>query len=163
MYFDNFPKFLYDFSISGKTNYLLVRDITTNVRVRKEILSNITVFDEYDIMDGETPELIAEKLYGSPFYHWVIMICNEKYNYVDDFPLSVYELENHIKAKYGDAMYAIHHYVDSKGYIVSSDHSDATSVSNYDYEVSVNESKRRIKLISPYLLSTILKNFKDII
>ena len=39
----------------------------------------------------------------------------------------------------------------------------AASVSNYDYEVSVNESKRRIKLISPKLLGTILKNFKDIV
>lgn len=162
MYFDNFPTFLYDFEINGKTEYKLVKDITQNVRLRKEILSNVTLYDEYDIRDGETPEIISEKIYGSPLYHWVVMLCNEKYNYVDDFPLPSYELEKHITAKYGAGNeYDTHHYVDNKGFIVDS--TQGTSVSNYDYEVSVNESKRRIKLISPSLLNNILKNFKDII
>lgn len=162
MYFDNFPTFLYDFKINGKTEYKLVKDITQNVRLRKEILSNVTLYDEYDIRDGETPEIISEKIYGSPLYHWVVMLCNEKYNYVDDFPLPSYELEKHITAKYGAGNeYDTHHYVDNKGFIVDS--TQGTSVSNYDYEVSVNESKRRIKLISPSLLNNILKNFKDLI
>jgi len=162
MYFENFPTFLYDFKIKGKTEYKLVKDISQNVRLRKEILSNVTLYDEYDIRDGETPEIISEKVYGTPLYHWVIMLCNDKYNYVDDFPLPNYQLEKHITDKYGVGHeYDIHHYINAKGFIVDS--SQGTSVSNYDYEVSVNESKRRIKLISPTLLNTILKNFKDLI
>jgi hypothetical protein len=162
MYFDNFPTFLYPFKVNNKTEYKLVRDISQNVRVRKEILANITLYDEYDIREGETPEIIAEKVYGSPLYHWVIMLCNERYNYVDDYPLTQYELEKHITAKYGSGNeYDTHHYVDTRGNIVDS--TQGTSVSNYDYETSLNESKRRIKLISPTLLNTILKNFKDII
>ena len=162
MYFKNFPTFLYDFKINGKTEYKLVKDISQNVRLRKEILSNVTLYDEYDFRDGDTPEIIAEKVYGSPLYHWVIMLCNDKYNYIDDFPLPTYELEKHITTKYGSGNeYDIHHYVDTNGFIVDS--SQGTSVSNYDYETDVNESKRRIKLISPSLLSNILKNFKDLI
>jgi hypothetical protein len=162
MYFEKFPTFLYDFKINGKTEYKLVKDISQNVRVRKEILSSVTLYDEYDIRDGETPEIISEKVYGTPLYHWVIMLCNDKYNYIDDFPLPSYELEKHITNKYGSGNeYDIHHYVNANGFIVNS--TLGTSVSNYDYEVSVNESKRRIKLISPSLLNTILKNFKDII
>jgi hypothetical protein len=165
MYFDNFPKILYDFDINGKTEYKLVKDISQNVRVRKEVLANITLYDEYDIRDGETPEIIAEKVYGSPLYHWVVMLCNEKYNYVDDFPLPIYQLEKHIYAKYGSiqAADAPHHYVNEQGYIVDAGQPGAAPVSNYDYETSLNESKRRIKLISPSLLNTILKNFKDLI
>ena len=88
MYFKEFPKFYYDFKGNdGKTELRLVRDITRNVRFRKEILSNITVFDEYDIQDGETPEIIAEKVYGNPNYHWIIMLANERFNYVYEFPL----------------------------------------------------------------------------
>ena len=87
MYFENFPIFLYDFKINGKTEYKLVKDISQNVRVRKEILSSVTLYDEYDIRDGETPEIISEKVYGTPLYHWVIMLCNDNYNYIDDFPL----------------------------------------------------------------------------
>lgn len=162
MYFDNFPTFLYDFEINGKTEFKLIKDITQNVRLRKEILSNITLYDEYDIRDGETPEIIAEKVYGSPLYHWVVMLCNDKYNYIDDFPLPSYELEKHITAKYGAGNeYDTHHYIDNKGFIVDS--TQGTSVSNYEYETELNESKRRIKLISPSLLNTILKNFKDLI
>lgn len=163
MYFDNFPTFLYPFKINNKTEYKLVKDISQNVRVRTAILSNITLYDEYDIRDGETPEIIAEKIYGSPSYHWVVMLCNNKYNYIDDFPLTILQLERHIDQKYGANKYATHHYVDSNGYIVDSSQPGASSVSNYDYEFTVNESKRRIKLISATLLNTIIKNFKDII
>ena len=164
MYFENFPTFLYDFKINGKTEYKLVKDISQNVRVRKEILSSVTLYDEYDIRDGETPEIISEKVYGTPLYHWVIMLCNDKYNYIDDFPLPSYELEKHVTNKYGVGNeYDIHHYINANGFTVDASQAGATSVSNYDYEVSVNESKRRIKLISPSLLNTILKNFKDII
>jgi len=164
MYFDNFPTFLYPFKVNGKTEYKVVKDISQNVRVRKAILESITLYDEYDIRDGETPEIISEKIYGSPLYHWVVMLCNERYNYIDDFPLPIPELEKHVTAKYGSGNeYDAHHYVNTNGFIVDASQSGATPVSNYDYEVTVNESKRRIKLISPTLLNTILKNFKDII
>ena len=163
MYFDKFPTFLYPFKVKGKTEFKLVKDVTQNVRVRTEILANVTLYDEYDIRDGETPELIAERVYGSSQYNWVVMLCNEKYNYVDDFPLSIYNLEKHIDSKYGANKYATHHYVNANGYIVDGSQAGAQSISNYDYEFSLNETKRRIKLISPSLLNTILKNFKDLI
>lgn len=163
MYFDNFPTFLYPFKINDKIEYKLVKDISQNVRVRKEILSKVTLYDEYDIRDGETPEIIAEKIYGSPAYHWVVMLCNDRYNYVDDFPLTIPQLEKHIDNKYGIKKNDVHHYVDANGFIVDSSVSGATSVSNYDYEFLLNESKRRIKLISSSLLNTIIKNFKDLI
>lgn len=250
MYFKNFPSFLYDFDINGKTEYRLVKDITQNVRLRKQLLSNVTLYDEYDIRDGETPEIIAEKIYGSPMYHWVVMLVNERYNYIDDFPLPTYQLEKHITAKYGAGNeYKTHHYVDIGGNIAESSISSinvtnpgtgytispvvtitrdpidddslgefqpavamayvssgqiskievinggkgyihiptitidppptqtpagitatasaniymVSGVSNYEYETELNESKRRIKLISPTLLNTILKNFKELI
>lgn len=163
MYFDNFPSFVYPFNVNNKIEYKLVKDISQNVRVRKEILSQVTLYDEYDIRDGETPEIISEKVYGSPLYHWVVMLCNERYNYVDDFPLTIPQLEKHIDDKYGAEKYSTHHYVDANGFIVDSSAPGAASVSNYDYEFSVNESKRRIKLISASLLNTIIKNFKELI
>lgn len=162
MYFEEFGKFTYPFKINGKTEYKLITDITQNVRIRKEILANITLYDEYDIKDGETPEIISEKVYGSPLYHWVVMLCNQRYDYINDFPMPIYNLEQHITEKYGAGNeYNIHHYVDNNGNIVDSSNPQATSVSNYQYEDDENEKKRRIKLISPNLLKTILKNFKD--
>jgi hypothetical protein len=87
MYFKQFPKFLYDFNADGTNFTNIVRDITKNVRFRKEVLENVTLYDEYDIVDGETPEIIAEKIYGNPEYHWIIMLANQRYDWLNDFPV----------------------------------------------------------------------------
>lgn len=162
MYFSKFPTIYYDFEINGKTVLKPMKDITNNVRLRTAILENITLYDEYDIQEGETPEIIAAKIYGNPQYHWVIMLCNQRFNYIEDFPKTQRMLEEYIFAKYEDP-YATHHYVDERGFIVSSDIPGAAPVSFYQYEDELNESKRRIKLISPSLLTNILNQFDDII
>lgn len=151
----------YQFDINGQRVLKIVRDITHNVRFRKAILDQITLFDEYDIKDGETPEIIAAKYYGNSEYHWVIMLCNQRYDYINDFPMGTYALEQYIAGKYEDP-YAIHHY-EKDGLVVPQGTPGATSVSNYQYENDVNESKRRIKLISPQLLNQVIENFKSII
>lgn len=163
MYFTDFPKFLYEFNIKNKLTAIIVKDITRNIRFRRDVLSNVTVYDEYDILDGETPEHISEKVYGNPQYHWIIMLTNDRYDYVKDFPLTFDVLEKYIIDKYNGDIYATHHYVNSIGSIVDSSAFGATSVTNYDYEESVNESKRRIKIVPKSSIDLILKNFKELI
>ena len=113
MYFQQFPKIFYDFpNYSGDDTFLQVlTDITANVRVRKAILEDITLYDEYDMREGDTPEIIAERIYGNAQYHWIIMLANQRYDYLADFPLSSVELEEHIIDKYGaDHINDVHHY-----------------------------------------------------
>lgn len=170
MYFKNFPLTVIDFSQYGvdKQQYL-VTDILTNVRIKQELLSNILFYDEYDIRDGQTPEIISELFYGSPDYHWVIMLVNERYDYINDFPLSQVALEDYVAEKYANPD-AIHHYVSSKGFIVNSDFvdpvtgvADATPVTNYEYEVNENEDKRRLKMIPSNILGDVLVKFREIL
>jgi hypothetical protein len=163
MYFKEFPKFLYDFKYGNTTKTTVVTDITRNVRFRKEVLENVTLFDEYDIVDGETPEIVAEKIYGDPEYHWIIMLANQKHDYISDFPLSEQALVKHIIATYGAQRYATRHYVNADGFVVNSTDTGAVSVSNDDYERALNESKRRIKVISPQVISTILTQYKELL
>ena len=236
MYFEQFPTFSYPFDINGKRVFKRVTDITVNVRVRKAILDTVTVYDEYDIQDGETAEIIAEKAYGSPLYHWVVMLINDKYDYIEDFPLPQYEFDQYLRQKYGtvvnliltadtnssmivtvsstaglqvgslinyvdyyytkvlhtvrvesidsitqftvnmtidllrkgsdfviDPVYGLHHYVNLNGYIVDDSDPNATPISNYDYEMQVNENKRRIKLISNANLFRLLAQFKNLV
>jgi hypothetical protein len=147
--------------IKKETKAFAMTDITRNIRFRRDILSQITVYDEYDIIDGETPEIIAEKVYGNAQYHWVVMLANDIYDYKADFPLTQMALDKFVEDKYGEYADAVHHYEDADGYIVNSDASGAVSVSNRQYEELLNESKRRIKLISKDLIATVLQNFKD--
>jgi hypothetical protein len=164
MYFNNFPAIAYEFNIGDKTTVIAVTDITENVRFRKEILANINLYDEYDIVDGETPEIISEKFYGSPYYHWIVMLVNERYDYINDFPLSQTSLEKYIIDKYGSGnSNSTHHYENVAGFIVDSDHPQAESISNTQYEERINEGKRRIKIISSAVLQRILNQFKDIV
>ena len=123
----------------------------------------MTLFDEYDIVDGETPEIVAEKIYGDPEYHWIIMLANQKHDYISDFPLSEQALVKHIIATYGAQRYATRHYVNADGFVVNSTATGAVSVSNDDYERALNESKRRIKVISPQVISTILTQYKELL
>jgi hypothetical protein len=112
MYFSQFPKIYYDFAQDNtSTSLQILTDITTNVRVRKEVLENITLYDEYDMMDGETPEIVAEKVYGNPELHWVIMLVNQRYDYIQDFPMSSLELEEYVNTTYSaENIYNVHHY-----------------------------------------------------
>ena len=112
MYFSEFPKIFYDFpQDQTSTNLQILTDITANVRIRKQILENITLYDEYDIQEGETPEIIAEKVYGNAELHWVIMLANQRYDYLEDFPMTSHELQDLCVEKYGaDKLDVIHHY-----------------------------------------------------
>ena len=125
-------------SVNGSSQLTIVKDITHNIRFRKEILENITLYDEYDIRDGETPEIIAERIYGNAQYHWVIMLLNERYDYITDFPLSYPELVSHTEQKYGAGnANGIHHYLDFNGNRVDSIISSVTMLdygSGYDSE-----------------------------
>lgn len=112
MYFSKFPSFLYDFKYKNSTlKSSVVTDITENVRFKKEVLSNVTMYDLYNIVDGETPEIIAEKFYGNPNYHWIVMLANEKHDYINDFPVSQAVLPELIKTKYNPVLTSSEWYI----------------------------------------------------
>jgi hypothetical protein len=189
-YFSNFPSLVYDLSLRYEPPLTFtVRDITTNVRFRKDILENVVAFEVYDIQDGESPEKISENLYGSPYYHWVIMLVNERYDYLNDFPMAQRELEGLIDQKYGEDKFAIKQYetVEIKnssgrvllkpGLVVSSTYTFSYNdlganivvpnsqctvpISNYDFEFRRNESLRQIKVLAPELLDEIIVRFRE--
>lgn len=163
MYFQKFPKFWYDFETDPKKERVTyaITDITRNIRFRRDVLANITVFDSYIISNGETPEMLAERFYGDPNLHWVIMLANQRFDYRSDWLLDTDTLDKYVADKYDD-VWAIHHY-EANNLIVSSDYPNAQPVTNYEYEDNINESKRVIKIIDPSLLDVVLRNFAEMI
>ena len=153
--------FLIFFEIDSKKERVTyaITDITRNIRFRRDVLSNITVFDSYIISNGETPEMLAEKFYGDPNYHWVIMLANQRYDYRADWLLDTDTLEKYVVEKYTNP-YGIHHY-EANNLVVSSDYPNAQPVTNFEYEDKINESKRVIKIVSPELLDVVLRNFDE--
>jgi hypothetical protein len=162
-YFEKLPEMLYNFPVGDTEKVFVVRDITANVRVIKNVLENVTLFDEYDVVDGETPEIVSEKIYDTPDFHWAIMIANNRLDYLNDWLMPYDRLQQYCIDKYGaEALYSIHHYEDENGYVVNDDYPLATPIDNITYEERINESKRRIKLISKGIIQQMINEFSKL-
>ena len=74
MYFSYFPAIPYD--ANGDGTVTLVTNILKRVRIRANVQKNIALLIKYPIQDGETPEMVADKHFEQPHYHWIIMLLN---------------------------------------------------------------------------------------
>ena len=170
-YFEMFPNILY--SAKGDGKFTVMKDILTRVKLVDSAKENILGFDYYDVKDGETPEMIAHKYYGDVNLHWVIIATNDIIDYYEDWPMSVQRFEEFVKDKY-DNPQGIHHYeitqtsgdttvtvdVGTEEELVLEDYPTATAISNYQYEDSLQEKKRQIRLITPEYIDQFVKEFE---
>lgn len=158
MYFQKFPYDVY--SLDDLQSVQLVKDIFRRVTINDDIKNNSSIYDEYDIKEGETPERLADKIYGDSNYHWVILHVNEIIDPRFDWPLTTYQLEQYVGSKYGVAnVQATHHWEDGSGNWVNNTYPSATAISNYTFEEEKNEDKRRIKILKPKYLAAIESEF----
>ena len=114
MYFDkNFPVIIYD-SV-GNGEFKDVTNLLRRVALRAKVKTNTLFFDSYDIKEGESPESIADKLYGDPELHWVIMIVNNITDRYHQWPMNYSQFLQYINDKYVNAdgtsnVDGVHHY-----------------------------------------------------
>ncbi len=179
-YFTNLPKVGYDINGTGKDSFLSVTNIMKSVRFKPSVLEDITDYYPYYVKEGERPDIIAHAQYGNIGYAYLIMLINDIYDPNFDWPLSAQIFEKFIINKYGSVTTAIsgvkHYYqivraevartgtseripevkfvVDETTYDAL-DSGDRTTLSNYDYEVELNDAKREIKLINPAFIRDI--------
>jgi len=123
-----------------------------NIEIRG---SNNIDYIDYIISDQDTPEIIAYKLYGDSSLSWIILWLNNRIDPFYDWPLAQQAFDDYLDNKYGDDLYLTHHY-ENDGYVVNSDIEGATSISNYQYESTINDEKRKIKLVTTEIMSLII-------
>jgi hypothetical protein len=101
MYFSHFP--LVDY-IYKNNDGIIRRKLAVNIlkRVGFDPLSikDKDHFITYHIKNGETPEIIADKLYNNPELHWLILLFNNTVNPYKDWPLDNLAIDNYIENKY---------------------------------------------------------------
>jgi hypothetical protein len=98
-YFETLPTIQYDMDRTGQVK--LASNILTRIRRRSNLTLSGGIFYNYPMQEGDTPEIIADKYYGSSQYHWVVMLINDAYNSTYDFPLSSGNFDRYIADKYG--------------------------------------------------------------
>jgi len=169
MYFGHFPLIPYD-SV-GDGDFKLVTNLLKRVAVRSKVKTNVLVFDTYDLKSGETPELIADKLYNDPELHWVVLMMNDITDRYHQWPLNENQFLAHINDKYSNVD-AVHHYEISQTSgdttikidigTDNTDHSDATAITNYEYEVEQQDKMRKIRLLDPAYIESFVGEYKTL-
>jgi len=166
MYFEKFP--LTTYSMDQGQSIQVITDIVRRATFNDFIKNNFVLFDEYDIVDGEKPEIVSHNLYGSVEYYWVILLLNDIIDPRYDWCLSSGDLLEYVSTKYGSSeanIFGTHHYEASSTnpLIVDSTYPGRVSITNYEHENSENEKKRRIRVVKSEYLSAIVDEFRKII
>ena len=179
-----YPSFLKDKNSS--LDYLEVKNIFRRVKLRDDLQSTFTVFDKYEIPEGYRPELVADEIYGSSELDWVVIITAGIINIRNEWPLSNIDLYEYASNKYGTKLNSVRFYETTevkdankrlilpKGKVVDSNFTipkpgeptatlnPVTGVSNYEYEVRLNEEKRSIYLLRQEYLQGFNNDMRDI-
>jgi len=179
-YFRNLPRVGYDINGTGKDSFLSVTNIMKRVKFKPSVLDDISNYYPYFVKEGERPDIISHAQYGTIGYAYLIMLINDIQDPNFDWPLSSQIFEKFIINKYGSVTLAIagvkNYYqiiraevartgtservpevkfaVDETTYDAL-DTADRSTLTDYDYEVELNDAKREIRLINPAFVQDI--------
>ena len=188
-YFRELPDLNYQSPLKTKNSsrsYVRVKNLFRRVKLRDDLQSAFTLFNKYQIPDGSRPDIVAEELYGNAELDWVVCLTAGIVNINNDWPLSSRDIYRFSESKYGTDLNNIHHYEttevkDDSGRVVlpARKHVDSTftipkpgtdaatlnpvvGVSNYEYEVELNENKRGIYVLRKEYLQQYLNDMRTI-
>lgn len=172
MYFSSIPKIPYD--LSGNNEWRVVTNLLKRVKPTTKMLRSAQFFlyDTYDVKNGETPESIADKLYGNPEYHWVVLFCNNINNVYSQWVMGTNQFLKFLEDKHGTSINAVHHYEiyqtsgdtaikidigqDRTGYADN----DIFTITNREFEEDKQDELRQIWLLDPQYLSEFVEQFQ---
>lgn len=188
-YFRELPNLQYQSFLSDKTSsydYLLVKNLFRRAKLVDEAYDYTTVFTKYQIEEGERPDTVANKLYGSSDLDWVVLVTAGIIHARDEWPLSYYELYNYSENKYGSDLNTIKFYEtvevrDSSsrlilpaGKIVNKTFTipdpinplltlnPVKAITNYEYEMRKNAEKTTIYVLRREYLQQFLNDMRDL-
>ena len=182
------PELLYN--ISSKPldpDFLLVKNIWRRAEILTEFKSQITIFNEITVQDGERPEDVATSFYNNPFYNWTVLVANDIVDVYSQWPRSITQLQDFINQKYDNPQATKHHVTtevkDAKnniiveaGKVVASNYqvsyyngtttvtaTPVVSVSNEQFEFEENAKKAQIQIIKPQIIEDFVENYYAIL
>lgn len=113
-FFNKFPKVEYDFEhtlVSGHT--VTMTNIFFRIGFIQKALENTTSYYTLSIEDGDTPEILADKIYNDSGAGWMIILVNKIADPQFDWPMSYDAFDKYLTDKYGSieaAKTSIHHH-----------------------------------------------------
>jgi len=185
---EKLPELLYNFSSKPlDPDFLVVKNIWRRAQILTEFKSQVTIFTEVTVGDGERPEDLATQYYGNPFYNWTILVMNDITDYYAQWPKSTVQLQEFINAKYDNGQATKHHVTTEvkdanenvivpAGKIVPSNFqvvyyngsttvtaTPVVSVTNAQYEFDLNAKKQTIQMVKPDLIEDFVEAYNQIL
>ena len=178
MYFANFPYIVYD--ATGNFDFKVVTNLLRRVALRQKVRDNALVFDTYDVGNGETPEMLADKLYGESELHWIILLLNNITDRYHQWPKSYTQWLSFLEDKYPTVSGAstqlidqVHHFEVAQtsgnttttiniGTTDTTPDFSATSVTNYEYEEKIQDDLGQIRLLDPSYIPVFIEEFEKL-
>ena len=176
MYFNVMPKIQYDSMNTGDPK--VVTNLLRRVAVRAKIKTNTLLFDTYNVKEGETPEIIADKLYDDTTLHWVVLLMNDITDRYHQWPMNFSQFNQFIADKYDDVD-GTHHYelaqssgssttkieVYNNSALYSGDqdyYGTSTAITNREYEEAQQDIKRKIRLLDPRYVQQFTEEYETL-
>jgi hypothetical protein len=189
----NYFSYLPNIEISERTarsSFLdqnVIKNLYRRVSVRDDLAKYIFAYDDYVVNDGERPDSVSTKFYGTPEYDWIIILCNRYTNLYEEWPMDTTSLEDYLDRKYGSKLYDVVQYetdeitdtkgnvLVKKGTVVNSNFLFTTyegivhgvnkiqPLTNYDLEQRKNELKRGIKVLKNQFIQKFIDEFEELI
>ena len=109
-FFRELPNLLYPSFLPEKTSsldFVEVKNIFRRVKLRDDLQNNFTVFNRYEIPMNARPDTVAEDLYGSPQFDWVVLTTAGILNVRNEWPLNDRDLYDYSLDKYGESLNSV--------------------------------------------------------
>ena len=184
-----YPNFLPEGKIS---DFERVKNIFKRGTIREDIFENLSFFTKYNIIGDERPDNVADKIYNDPNLDWVILLSNNIINVYEEWPMPERAFDRYLMDKYGsfENINAIKHFEteevkNSSGVVIvkaglivperfSISYFDenldeqifrsdiANPITNYQYEVKIEEKKRTIFLLKGQYLQLLFDDIESV-
>ena len=174
------------------SDYITVKNLFRKGYLRNDIFQDLTFFTKYQVKGDDRPDNVAYSLYNDASLDWVILLSNNIINVQNEWPMPQANLERYLLDKYGnhEALYGTHHYetqevknssgvtILKEGLTVDSDFSVTyydwmidsletksnitTAVTNYEYEMEIENDKRNIFVLKSRYLNVVKDDLEEI-
>ena len=173
------------------SDYIPVKNLFKKGNLSSDIFQDLTFFTKYKVQGDDRPDNIAYTLYDDASLDWIILLSNNIINIQTEWPMSQADLDRYLLDKYEtyEELNNIHHYetievknssgvvVVEEGLTVESDFSVefydwmidsletkqgiTTPITNYEYEMKIEDDKRNIFALKPRYLNVVKDDLQE--
>lgn len=178
--------FVFPFS---EKEYVLAKNFFKRYKISESSYNFQNFFSEYTLTDEDRIDYVSYKFYNTSEYDWVILISNNIINTYFDLPVKEVDLYEMVAKAYGNpdgihhyetlqkknslgqivlkaglnveqSFYnGVYKYYDNGSVLSVNGNTVSVPVTNYEYELKLNDEKRKIYILRPEYVQPFIEQF----